>query len=144
MLKVKHFLQQCRSEQRELRILMEKREQLRSSLLPAAVQPKDVNVQTSGSGDKMSEVMAEAIDFDKKIESKLQEMINRQARAMDIISKVQKSQHRQVLILYYLGQNPRTLKERTWQEVADEMQYSVDYIYDLHGQALVEAEQYFK
>lgn len=139
MLRVKHFLQQCRSEQRELKILMEKREQLRSSLLPAAVQPKDVNVQTSGSGDKMSEVMAEAIDFDKKIEGKLQEMIKRQARAMDIISKVQKSQHRQVLILYYLGQSPRT-----WQEVADEMQYSVDYIYDLHGQALVEAEQYFK
>ena len=64
-------------------------------------------------------------------------------RAFDLISgaiaAVDKLEYREVLTLRYLRLNGS--KRMSWDEIADRMGYSVDYVWRLHGIALYEISQ---
>ena len=51
----KTLLKKCRQEKRELLILADKLEQLQNSLLPRAIQLKEINVQESGDSDPLAD-----------------------------------------------------------------------------------------
>ena len=48
----KTLLKKCRQEKRELLILADKLQQLQMSLLPRAIQLKEINVQSGGAYDR--------------------------------------------------------------------------------------------
>jgi hypothetical protein len=139
MLAVKKFLLQCRKEMIEIDILRDKQNYLRASLLPKAVQPKEMSVQTSGPGDMMADRMAEVADLDRQIEDMIRSLVSNHAIALNVIKRISYPAHRQVLELYYL--NPETL---SWGDVATRMHYSERQIYNLHGEALLEAQRIFE
>ena len=133
---IKAFFRQCRKELKELQIMSERREWLRASLLPAAIRYKQIDVQTSGTGDQIGEVMPEVAELDKAIRHQIATLAQHQTRAQCIINALDDTRHRQILTLYYL--DARLL---TFEQVADAMAYELGSIYNLHGDALAEAEK---
>lgn len=133
---IKTFFRQCRKELKELQIMTERAEWLRASLLPAAIRYKSVDVQTSGSGDQIGNVMPEVAELDGAIRERIATLAEHQYKAQCIINGLDDTRYRQLLTLYYL--DARLL---TWEQVADIMAYELGSIYNLHGDALAAAEK---
>ena len=133
---IKAFFRECRKELKELQIMTERAEWLRASLLPAAIRYKSVDVQTSGSGDQIGNVMPEVAELDGAIRERIATLAEHQYKAQCIINGLDDTRYRQLLTLYYL--DARLL---TWEQVADIMAYELGSIYNLHGDALAAAEK---
>ena len=135
--KAKKELQAVRAEQRELKILIEQSSALRWSLLPSAIDYNKDNIQTSPT-DIFSEKMVEACELMRVIEKHAARLEHHKAQTMKNIQRMEDSNCRTVLMLYYLGESGKLYK---WGEVAKKMNYSVDHTWKIHGRAL---KQYAK
>lgn len=134
----KNYFQKIRSERLEIEQLQETVEELCYSLLPSGIRYDSVKVQTSPD-DAMSNVYAKVDELERKIKHHLQKLVERMNVAYDYISRLEKSEHRQVLTLYYLNAN-----RPTWPVVADKMSYSEQRIYQLHNEAMELIEEMWK
>ena len=132
----KTFLKNIRNETLELRELQERHAWLWGEILPKGMQLKDIQVQTSIENDKLGDNRAEAVDLEKIIEEKMQQLVKRHMQAEMYINHLEDSRQRLVLKLYYLS-----IDRRTWTDVAKKMGYSESVIYDIHGDALVELDK---
>lgn len=128
----KEYLQKIRSERLEIIQLQETIEELAYSLLPSGIRYDTVKVQTSPD-DPMSRVMAQISEYEGKIKKHLEKLVERQSTAYTYIGALEKSDHRQVLTLYYLGAD-----RLTWHQVADKMHLSEQRVYQLHNDAIDE------
>lgn len=131
MKQIKQYLRQCRAEMKEIQILTVRMETLRLSLLPSGIRYKEIDIQTSGGGDPMYETMPEIIDLENILKVRVRQLLEKQTKAYEMINQLEDSKQRQLMILYYL--DTRLL---SWEDVAKNMNYSVDHIYRLHGIAL--------
>ncbi|MCR4674318.1 MAG: DUF1492 domain-containing protein [Lachnospiraceae bacterium] len=133
--RAKRFFQSIRNSYKELECLKEQRNKLFSMLTSTSIKPKEVDVMTSGSGDKMSEVVPVMLELDEKINTQVGVIIKKQLEAENIIQQIDNMKYRETLRWYYV-QNLR------WDEVAKRMNYDISYIQRVNGQALAEAEKY--
>ncbi len=134
----KEYLQRIRSERLEIQQFEERIEKQRYSLLPSGIRYDVDKVQTSPD-DPMMRVYAEIDKLDRKIKEHLERLTTHYNIAMSNIMLLDKSEHRQVLVLYYLGQ-----ELLTWQMVAERMSFSEQRIYQLHNEAIAELEKIWK
>ena len=75
----KTLLKKCRQEKRELLILTDKLQQLQMSLLPRAIQLKEINVQESGDADPLADRVAAKEDLEQDIRKQIAIMLQREA-----------------------------------------------------------------
>ena len=136
---VKAFFRQCRREIAEYQYMKERLNWLRSSLLPEAIRYKQVDVQTSGAGDRMAEVVPEIVGLEHTIAEYVETLAAHQQRAERIISQIDRPEFRLLLRLYYLNS-----PQLSWGDVADRMHYELQSIYNMHGQALLAAAEVSK
>ena len=136
---VKAFFRQCRREIAEYQYMKERLDWLRSSLLPEAIRYKQVDVQTSGAGDRMAEVVPEIVGLEHTIAEYVETLAAHQQRAERIISQIDRPEFRLLLRLYYLNS-----PQLSWGDVADRMHYELQSIYNMHGQALLAAAKVSK
>ena len=140
----KTLLRKCRQEKRELLILADKLEQLRSSLLPRAIQLKEINVQESGDADPLADRLAAKTDLEAEIRRNLVAMLQRETEAYRLISKLKNSRQRQILELYYLkwkvDANGRC-HLYTWDMVAEELEISERHLYRMIPDAFRELKK---
>ena len=136
---VKAFFRQCRREIAEYQYMKERLDWLRSSLLPEAIRYKQVDVQTSGAGDRMAEVVPEIVGLEHTIAEYVETLAAHQQRAERIISQIDRPEFRLLLRLYYLNSS-----QLSWGDVADRMHYELQSIYNMHGQALLAAAKVSK
>ena len=133
---IKQYLRAIRSEQKELRILKEKRESVYYSLLPSAIRYDRDNVQQSPS-DVMPDKIIRIVELTGEIDSHIKILERNKVQALRLIRQIDDSLCRQVIFLYYL-----TLKEdgklMSWLDVAELMGYSEDWVKHTHGKALKE------
>lgn len=135
-LKAKAFFKSIRDSYRELASLTEERDRLFGMLTSTTIKQKEVDVQTSISGDKMSEVVPKMMELDELINDQIQQIVEKQIQAEKIIRRIDSIKYRETLRWYYI----ENLK---WHEVAERMNYDIYYIQKLNGRALEEAEKYF-
>lgn len=135
----KELLMQCRQEKKEILILQEKKMQLEASLLPKALAIKPVNVMDSADDDPMFHRLPEVVDLEQQIKARLKEMYENEQKAYEMVWQIKDSKHRQLLQLYYLqfqvNENGR-LSLHTWESVAETMNYSIQWVYELRDEAL--------
>ena len=136
---VKAFFRQCRREIAEYQYMKERLDWLRSSLLPEAIRYKQVDVQTSGAGNRMAEVVPEIVGLEHTIAEYVETLAAHQQRAERIISQIDRPEFRLLLRLYYLNS-----PQLSWGDVADRMHYELQSIYNMHGQALLAAAEVSK
>jgi hypothetical protein len=133
--KAKRFFQSVRNSYKELECLKEQRNKLFSMLTSTSIKPKEVDVMTSGSGDKMSEVVPAMIELDEKINTQITSIIEKQLKAEKVIQQIDNMKYRETLRWYYV-QNLR------WEEVAQRMNYDISYVQRVNGQALISAAEF--
>ena len=128
---IKAFFRQCRREIAEYQYMKERLDWLRSSLLPEAIRYKQVDVQTSGAGDRMAEVVPEIVGLERTIAEYVELLASHQREAEKIISQIEDPEYRLLLWLYYLHD-----PQLTWEQVAQRMGLDQRWVYRLHGRAL--------
>lgn len=138
----KQYLRSIRSEQREIRVLMELRESTYLSLLPPAIRYDKDRIQTSPM-DAMPEKMSRVCELDTEIEQRLAELDAHRAEAFRLIQRLESEVGRSVLLLYYLRAR-KDGRAFTWSDVAKELQYSEDRIKHIHGKMLQQMNQYLE
>lgn len=137
----KQFLRAIREEQKELRILQERKEEIYYSLFSGAIRYDKDNIQTSPS-DVMPEKVIKMTELSGKIDEHIKRLVDRKSAALDTIRHIDNSVYRQILVEYYLS-SPRDGKMPSWLDVAKQLGYSEDWIKHLHGYALREFRKYF-
>ena len=83
----------------------------------------------SGSADHRMDVVARIVDAERELDEKIDRMIALRTEIQETISRVQDERMRVLLELRYLN-------GRTWEDVAEEMNYTTRNIYNLHSAAL--------
>ena len=83
----------------------------------------------SGSADHRMDVVARIVDAERELDEKIDRMIALRTEIQETISRVRDERMRVLLELRYLN-------GRTWEEVAEEMNYTTRNIYNLHSAAL--------
>lgn len=131
----KEKLRQCRQDIRELVNMMDRQAFLRGTLLPAAIRSREVDVQTSGAGDRMSEIVPKIVELDRKIDDHIQTLIEEQIQVEAMIDAVDDARYRALLRWYYLSYPPLS-----WRQVADRMGYSEVTVKRMHGYALLKVD----
>lgn len=128
----KTLLKKCRQEKRELLILTDKLQQIETSLLPRAIQLKDINVQESGDADPLADRVAALTDLKAELRKQIAIMTQHEAEAFRIVGKLRNSRQRQILELYYLKWRVDAAGRchlYTWEEVAEELEISERHLY---------------
>ena len=83
----------------------------------------------SGAPDRRMDVVARIVDAERELDERIDRMIALRAEIQDTIDRVQDARMRVLLELRYLN-------GRTWEEVAEEMNYTTRNVYNLHSAAL--------
>lgn len=131
---VKEYLRSVRNLNKEIEARQRHREQLYATVTGSAIKLKTVNVQESSPDDKLAAVMADIYELDNKIQDSIIELTAKQAHALDLINSVAKSEHRSLLINYYLN-------AYSWEETANMLGYSVQHVFRMHGEVLRELDE---
>lgn len=98
----KQYLYSIRDEQKEIEELKDRIFELEMSLYPKGIRYDKDKVQTSPQ-DRMSETMAISVDYQKMLQDKLHNLIDRRKEAQLLIDRLQKSYERQILDIYFLS-----------------------------------------
>jgi len=133
----KDFFKDIRKSSTELKSLEEESERLFTMITSTTIKPKEVDVQTSPTGDKMAEIISKMLELDDKITEQKRVIVEKQLKAEGIITKIDNAKYRAVLRWYYV----QNLK---WREVSDRMNYDMAYVQRLNGEALAAADKIMK
>jgi hypothetical protein len=116
--------------------LREKRDYLYNSLLPSGIRYDKDTVQTSPD-DTMPEKVESMLELDEKLRDMIHDLERRELMALSVIQKIPESEHRQVLILYYL-----TMRDDnsllSWEDVATKICKEVRQTQRIHELSLKE------
>lgn len=129
-------LKMCRYALLELRELRLRREVLLSSLLPSGIKPRDVDVMTSGPGDRLAEVMADICDLEDDIIKQIAKIARKQHELQADINKLANPKHRVILNRYYMSPDMPTVKQ-----IGAELGASASNTYALRAEAVKELDK---
>ena len=93
-------------------------------------------VQTTPEFDKMSGKVAKIIEIEQKIDSLIDEYVDKKNLIISQIDKIENETYYEILFARYI-------EKKTFEKIADEMNYSFRNTTRLHGQALREFENKF-
>lgn len=132
---VKEFLRSVREQDRLLRAYEQELEDLRR---------RAYNISSPKLGDKIqSNHLATLDEIVDKLDSQIEkvnaacdELIDKRDNAKALIDKVEDKSARCVLYRYYI-------LIQAWEQIAVEMNYTIRWVYKLHGKALQDLEKEF-
>lgn len=123
----KEYLNQVRKIDKRLVITLRKVEKLRSSLEYHS--PSLEGSSGGGNADRMPDTVSKIIEYEKKAEELKAIYIAKYIEIEKVIASVEDTVLREVL-------ERRYLLYQKWEQIAEEMHYSTQNVYRLHGEAL--------
>lgn len=106
---VKQFLYNIKDEQREIKIINDRIAELEAGLLPQGIRYDKEKVQTSPSGDIIADTFGEIDEYARRLNDIKILLSNRRAKALEMISKLEDSEERAVLVSFFLSENRKTM-----------------------------------
>ena len=126
----KEYLQQLRMLDIKIRHRKEQVEELRALAMYSGSFASDgERVQTSGSGDRMSEQVARYVDLQAEVEEMIRGYTERKDRIIREIHELSDARYVEVLFKRYV-------EFKSFERIACEMNYNYTWICELHGKAL--------
>ena len=102
---------------------------LRNNAMNITANLKEITVQTSHDNSKMENTILKIMQQEREIDEEIDRLVDLKAEVRKVISEVPNIEYRLLLELRYLC-------FRTWEEIAVEMDYSIDYVFKVHRKAL--------
>lgn len=128
--RAKGELLEIKKNDRLIRQMSQTAKQLRFGLMGTGVEPNADKVRTSPSGDQMAQIIANVIDLESEINGYISDLYRLKRDALRVISLVCDLDQRTILVARYIN-------FKKWEEVADDMSFSVQRVYEIHGKALI-------
>jgi len=130
----KMFLSQARWLDKRIDVKQEQVDRLRA--LATRITPTRGDVQVAGSGTvrSMEDLVAKIHKLEAEINAAIDMIINMKVKIAAVIAEVEEPLHRDVLEWRYLA-------GMSWENVAQQMNYSQRQVYTLHGRALLAVEK---
>lgn len=124
----KEFLRMARGVDRRIDRATERVERLRARL--EAGRLNQITGMPRGGNSDWTETADKLIELEQIVNARVREMCKVKRLAMEAIEAVEEMRYREVLELYYLD-------GFTWEQVAEQMHYTVRNVTNLHGKALL-------
>lgn len=94
-------------------------------------------VQTSGSSDRLGNMVARIVDMERELQSDIDKYIDVKGHIITQIESMPKESHYKVLFARYV-------EEKQFDDIADEMHHSLRHVMRLHASALEAFEEKYK
>ena len=124
----KEFLRQARDIDRRIDHAAERVERLRARL--EAGRMSRITGMPRGGGSDWTETADRLIELEQAVNARVRDMCRIKRQAIAAIDAVDDARYRELLELYYID-------GKTWEQVAEAMNYSVRNVTMLHGKALM-------
>lgn len=104
---------------------------LKLKSLQVSPQSQGERVQSSGSGGDFTKIIDKIVLLQAKINEEVDQLVELKEQARTLIHMLTDERYKTVLTEYYLN-------HKTWEQVADCMNYDLRWVYRIHGKALKE------
>lgn len=125
----KEFLNQAYRIDQKINSKLEQIISLHALATKATSTLSDMPVSKTESQSKMAEIIAKIVDLEAEINRDIEKLMEIKQNIVSTIKKVQNPELQTLLELRYLC-------FRTWEQVALEMDYSIQHIFRIHDKAL--------
>lgn len=130
----KEYLIAVQDKDKEITAQKEYIETLRSVLESISIRIDSERVQSTSDPDKFGKIFAQIDEEEKKLERMQGDFLMYKLKAVSEIRRVHTEKHR--ILLY-----ERYIHYKSFKIIAGLMNYSYDYVLELHGNALLEFEE---
>jgi len=136
-MKAKEYLSQAYRLDQRINSKLEQVTSLRALAAKTTAHIQAERVSETKQRSQMENAIMKLIDLEHEIDADIDRLVDLKREMASFIDKLENPYYSMLLELRYLG-------GRTWENVADIMDYDVRWIYRLHGKALKEAERLLK
>lgn len=130
----KQYLRQVRRLDNTVNAKLEQVEVLRAMITRMTANLTTDKVQESNIPDKISTLICKIVDLEKEIINDIDKLIDLKTKVMRKIDSIQNDDYRLLLTLRYLN-------FKTWEQIAVEMEFTFQWVHELHKRALIEFEK---
>lgn len=132
----REFLNEIRESNKTIEILKQQIEIEEARVMDISVHYKDVQVQSSGSGNMMWEKVPEIVSMINQLENNARKLAGKKDYAISIIQQL-KPRRQSVLVLYYI-------QGKTIEKAAEEMKKSYRWFWDELQAAVMDFSRIFE
>lgn len=107
---------------------------LRSGLTSQSYELKPDKVQTSGAKDTLGETIVKIMSLEEDINARIDELVDMKQEAFTMINRIPDLDQQNILIGRYI-------QLKKWEDIALELNFSIQWVYELHGKGLLAFSQ---
>ena len=134
MVKAVELFNKARLLDMEIDTLIEESQSIRDMATRVTSTINDMPGAPLKNNDRFQDTMVSLIDYERKINSRIDELVNLKQEINDIIGKLPRLEHRIVLTKRYL-------QRKRWEQIAVEMKYEERQVRRFKTEALFQADQ---
>ena len=135
-MKAKQYLRQVRRLDNTIDAKIEQIETLRSMSTNITTTLNPDRVQESKSHDKIEKLIVKIVDLEREITDDIDALIDLKREIMNKIDAVQDDNYKLLLALRYIN-------FKTWEQIAVEMNFTFQWVHQLHRRALIVFEEMY-
>lgn len=132
--RAKDYFAQIRKTDRLIKRLTDTVFTLRSSLTSQRYELNPDKVQTSGPKNTLEETVAKIVDLEADINRRIDELVDMKQEAFTMINRIPDLDQQNILIGRYI-------QLKKWEDIALELNFSIQWVYELHGKGLLAFSQ---
>ena len=132
--RAKDYFAQIRKTDRLIKRLTDTVFTLRSSLTSQSYELNPDKVQTSGPKNTLEETVVKIVDLEADINRRIDELVDMKQEAFTMINRIPDLDQQNILIGRYI-------QLKKWEDIALELNFSIQWVYELHGKGLLAFSQ---
>lgn len=132
--RAKDYFAQIRKTDRLIKRLTDTVFTLRSSLTSQSYELNPDKVQTSSPKNTLEETVAKIVDLEADINRRIDELVDMKQEAFTMINRIPDLDQQNILIGRYI-------QLKKWEDIALELNFSIQWVYELHGKGLLAFSQ---
>ncbi len=132
--RAKDYFAQIRKTDRLIQRLTDTVNTLRSGLTSQSYELKPDKVQTSGAKDTLGETIVKIMSLEEDINARIDELVDMKQEAFTMINRIPDLDQQNILIGRYI-------QLKKWEDIALELNFSIQWVYELHGKGLLAFSQ---
>lgn len=94
-------------------------------------------VDSTHRNDQLARTVAKIVDLEHELNEEIDEAVNLKIYIKRLINQIDNNEYKVLLFLRYINM-------RTWEEIAEKMNFAVSWIYVKHDKAIEELEKVYK
>jgi seryl-tRNA synthetase len=131
IVEAKNYLKQIRMYDAKIESLMEELARVKAMATKVTTAISGETVSGSKNPDKMTDVVAKIIKLQEELNGYVDKFVDMKQEAIKLLSKVENP-------IYYQVLHSRYILYKTWEQIACDMDFTYQWVCQLHGRALQE------